>query len=502
MNPDPKHVPVAIIGGGHAGLSMSYYLQQQGIGHLVFEKHKAMHVWQNQRWDSFCLVTPNWQCQLPGYGYGYDGADPNGFMTKPELNLWLAGFKQSVNAPLLEGVSVNRVTPRLQGGFDIFPSAGNYSAGQVVVASGGYHQPIVPGLAERLPAGILQTHSEHYKTPGLLPPGEVLVVGSGQSGAQIAEDLHLAGRKVHLAVGDAPRCARFYRGKDVVTWLADMHYYALPVEKHPLREGVRDNTNHYVTGRDGGRDIDLRKFALEGMRLYGLLNRLDATTLTFDPGLRAALDEADRVYNGINASIDKFIAERGIAAAPPSVYQPLWQPAQEVLTLDLAKSAITSVIWCIGFQSDFRWLDAPVFNGMGHPKHYRGGIRAVFGGCARCTISGGSNSAKSDRLCARQNIGIGRIRLLGACESAGSDRTVSTVISNGSFYRKMTCIPSRSFRKIESLFDKIDYAKIVCSRKIAMSFSSKLHMSPSPPVLVFRTVVIKRWYLMGGLVVG
>ena len=370
MNQASNHIPVAVVGGGQAGLSISYYLQKMGIGHLVFEKHKAMHVWQNQRWDSFCLVTPNWQCQLPGYKYA--GTDPNGFMTKPELNQWLDGFRQSVKAPLLEGVSVLRVARRASGGFDVITSAGPYTAEQIVVASGGYHQPIVPRLAERLPVGILQTHSEQYKSPGLLPPGEVLVVGSGQSGAQIAEDLHLAGRKVHLAVGDAPRCARFYRGKDVVNWLSDMQYYDLPVEKHPLREGVRDNTNHYVTGRDGGRDIDLRKFARQGMQLYGLLNRLDGTTLCFEHGLAAALDEADRVYNGINASIDNFIAGQGIVAPPPSVYHPVWEPTQETLTLDLAKSAITSVIWCIGFQPDFRWLDAPVFNGLGHPKHYRG----------------------------------------------------------------------------------------------------------------------------------
>lgn len=135
----------------------------------------------------------------------------------------------------------------------------------------------------------------------------VLVVGSGQSGAQIAEDPHLAGRKMFLAVGNAPRCARFYRGKDVVEWLSDMKYYDMPVTSHPLREGVRDNTNHYVTGRDGGRDIDLRRFALEGMELFGPLTGFADGRLTFKPELRAHLDQADQVYNGINAGIDKFI---------------------------------------------------------------------------------------------------------------------------------------------------------------------------------------------------
>ncbi len=104
----------------------------------------------------------------------------------------------------------------------------------------------MPRLAERLPKSIVQLHSEQYRNPQSLPDGAVLVVGAGQSGAQIAEDLHLAGRQVHLAIGHAPRCARFYRGRDVVAWLADMGYYDMPVERHPLREGVRDNTNHYV----------------------------------------------------------------------------------------------------------------------------------------------------------------------------------------------------------------------------------------------------------------
>jgi putative flavoprotein involved in K+ transport len=366
----PQHIPVAVVGGGQAGLSVSYCLKQRGIDHIVFEKQTAMHVWSDKRWDNFCLVTPNWQCALPGHKY--DGSDPDGFMKKDEIVAYLAGFRKSVDAPLREGVEVTRATPRLQGGFDITTSDGAFRADQIVVASGGYHVSIVPRMAERIPKAVLQLHSEQYHNPQSLPDGAVLVVGSGQSGAQIAEDLHLAGRKVHLAIGAAPRCARFYRGRDVVAWLADMGYYDMPVDQHPLREGVRDNTNHYVTGRDGGRDIDLRKFASEGMELYGLLDDSDDATLRFRGGLRKALDEADRIYNGINASIDKYIAENGVAAPPPSVYTPVWQPAEERLSLDLAEGGISSIIWCIGFHPDFRWLDAPVFNGAGHPKHRRG----------------------------------------------------------------------------------------------------------------------------------
>ncbi|MGH6648324.1 MSMEG_0569 family flavin-dependent oxidoreductase [Aquabacterium sp.] len=370
------HHGVIVVGGGQAGLSVSHCLQQRHIDHLVIEKSQPMHSWRTQRWDAFCLVTPNWQCKLPGWEY--QGSDPHGFMKKDEILAYLEGFKQHVNAPMLEGVSVKRVAPRRQGGFEVSTSEGDFTADQVVVASGGYHQPIIPRMAERLPAHIVQIHSEQYRNPQALPEGAVLVVGCGQSGAQIAEDLHLGGRQVFLATGNAPRCARFYRGKDVVDWLADMGYYEKSVNEHPLREGVRDNTNHYVTGRDGGRDIDLRKFALEGMELFGLLKGLDGQVLQFEGDLRENLDHADRIYNGINASIDQFIAASGIEAPPGEVYQPLWQPKEERLTLDLRVAGITSVIWCIGFQPDFSWLDAPVFNGKGHPGHVRG-VTAVPG---------------------------------------------------------------------------------------------------------------------------
>lgn len=364
------HVPVIVVGGGQAGLSTSYWLKQRGIEHLVFEKNYACHVWETARWDTFCLVTPNWQCDLPGHPY--DGPDPNGFMKKDEIVAYVREFARKVAPPIREGVTVMRAARRPEGGFAVTTTDGLYSCDEIVVASGGYVDPVIPRMAEKLPASVMQIQSEAYRNPAQLPEGAVLVVGSGQSGAQIAEDLHLAGRKVHLAVGPAPRCARFYRGRDVVAWLADMDYYKITVETHPLLEGVRDNTNHYVTGRDGGRDIDLRRFAKEGMELYGALDDFVDGALTFRLGLKASLDAADRTYNSINAAIDKHIVETGVEAPPPSVYEPIWEPGEEPLSLDLAASGITSVVWCIGFTPNFRWLDAPVFNGAGRPVHKRG----------------------------------------------------------------------------------------------------------------------------------
>jgi len=364
------HFPVAIVGGGQAGLSVSYYLSQRHIDHIIFEKHSAMHTWSTQRWDNFCLVTPNWQCQLPGWPY--KGDDPHGFMKKDEIAAYLDGFAQSVRAPIRESVTVERVGSLPDSGFEVTTSEGTYTADQVVVASGGYHEPIIPRAAERLPEDVLQVHSAEYKNVDQLPPGAVLVVGSGQSGAQIAEDLHLAGRKVHLAVGDAPRCARFYRGRDVVDWLADMGHYEMPVDKHPLRDGVRDNTNHYVTGRGGGRDIDLRKFAMEGMELYGRLRGVNEDIVIFEDNLAESLDRADEVYNNINAAIDKHIESQRIEAPPAGVYKPVWQPLRHRTRVELRDAGISSIIWCIGFRPDFRWLDAPVFNGRGAPVHTRG----------------------------------------------------------------------------------------------------------------------------------
>jgi putative flavoprotein involved in K+ transport len=368
--PGATHASVIVVGGGQAGLSVSHYLKQADIDHLVIEKNTVTHTWRTQRWDAFCLVTPNWQCALPGYPYA--GDDPHGFMKKDEIIEYLDGFIKSVDAPVLEHTEVKRVSRDGEGVFSVVTSQGQFTADQVVVASGGYHSPIVPRMAERLPRSIVQIQSSEYRNPQALPEGAVLVVGSGQSGAQIAEDLHLAGRKVILAVGEAPRCARFYRGRDVVDWLADMKYYDMPVEQHPLREGVRDNTNHYVTGRDGGRDIDLRKFAAEGMELYGRLEDLQDGVLIFASNLIANLDSADKTFNGINAGIDAYIEKNGIDAPAGSRYEPAWQPAGERTTLALEASGIGSIVWCIGFTPDFSWLDAPIFNGRGYPAHTRG----------------------------------------------------------------------------------------------------------------------------------
>jgi len=264
------------------------------------------------------------------------------------------------------------------GGFTVASTAGEMHADEVVAAVGGYHIPSFPRLSERLPESLLQIHSSEYRSPTALPDGDVLVVGTGQSGCQIAEDLHLAGRRVHLCVGGAPRTARRYRGRDVVDWLEDMGYYRLAVEDHPLQERVRAKANHYVTGRDGGRDIDLRQRAREGMRLYGRLVGARGARLELAADLKHNLDQADTVAESIKTSIDKHIAERALSAPDEPRYRPVWEPESAPSSLDLTAAGISSVVWCTGFRTDYRWIELPVFDGRGYPVHRRG-VTAVDG---------------------------------------------------------------------------------------------------------------------------
>ncbi|MBM6402980.1 MSMEG_0569 family flavin-dependent oxidoreductase [Phycicoccus sp. CSK15P-2] len=383
MSPDaPDHeTEVVVVGGGQAGLAVSWYLTRDGVDHVVLEAHTATHEWADTRWDAFTLVTPNWHCRLPGYAY--DGSDPDGFMTRDEVVDWLRGYPATFGPPLREHHRVVEMVPRSPGyALTVETPQGTrtWHASQVVVATGGYHVPIVPAWAPALDPSVLQVRSGEYRRPQALPEGAVLVVGSGQSGAQIAEDLHLAGRQVHLALGDAPRVARTYRGRDCMTWLADMGLYDTPVASYPGGLAAREKTNHYVTGRDGGRDIDLRAFAREGMRLYGLLDSGSGMSVSFRPTLESSLDAADEVYRSICRDIDRHIDRTGLSAPPPSQYEPVWRPEHEPTRLDLAAEGVTSVVWAIGYRPDYRWVRVGVFDGSGRPTHERGvtGARGLY----------------------------------------------------------------------------------------------------------------------------
>ncbi|WP_380164309.1 MSMEG_0569 family flavin-dependent oxidoreductase [Jannaschia sp. R86511] len=376
--PAPRRTQVVVVGGGQAGLSASWFLCRDGVDHVVLEAVTAGHEWASTRWDSFTLVTPNWQCRLPGYAY--DGPDPDGFMTRDEVVAWLAGYPRTFGPPLRERTRVTRLSQDGAGGFLVAAEGPDgpelWQAEHVVLATGGYHRPVVPSWAPSLdpglPDGLVQLHSAQYRRPDALPPGAVLVVGTGQSGAQIAEDLHLAGRSVHLAVGSAPRVARRHRGRDVMTWLAQMGVYERPVGTTPGGVPAREKTNHYVTGRGGGRDVDLRAFARDGMVLHGRVTGGAGRTVQVTPTVGAALDAADAVYASINRDVDAWIEAQGIDAPSAAPYEPVWRPAAEHTELDLHEAGVTSVVWAVGYRADWSWVDVGVFTGGGRPSHTRG----------------------------------------------------------------------------------------------------------------------------------
>lgn len=364
------HVPVLIIGGGQAGLSVSWYLMQEGIEHVVLERHRKFESWRNNRWDSFCLVTPNWQCRLPGWHY--KGADPDGFMVKDEIVDYLDGFAESFNPPLREGVDVSEVTPREGGGYRIETSTGTMTADQVVIATGGYDNPIVPPYASDLDTSVFQMHSRDYRRPSQLPDGGTLIVGTGQSGVQIMDDFHLEGRPAHLAVGPAPRSPRKYRGRDATDWLYDAGTYAVTIDSHPDPVKALTQTNHYMSGRDGGKEIDLRKYALEGVRLYGSVAGGSGTTMMFLPDLEKNLDDADRSYLGIRKQIDAWITAQAIDVPEEPPFEKVWRPAREITEVDLVEAGITSIIWAIGFRPDYSWLKVDCLDQRGKPVFRRG----------------------------------------------------------------------------------------------------------------------------------
>ncbi|HWF73403.1 MAG TPA: MSMEG_0569 family flavin-dependent oxidoreductase [Solirubrobacteraceae bacterium] len=365
------HAGAIVIGGGQAGLAVSYHLRERSVPHVVLERDCLASSWRKHRWDTFCLVTPNWQCRLPGYPYR--GDDPDGFMVREEIVAYVEGFASSFHPPLYEGVTVERVEDDEEEGFRVHTSHGELTAEQVILAVGGYHVPALPPVAAALGPEVTQLHSSSYRNPSSLPDGAVLVVGSGQSGAQIAEDLHLAGREVHLSVGSAPRVARFYRGRDCVAWLEDMGHYDMPIEEHPEGLAARKEPNHYVTGRDGGHDLDLRAMAREGMHVHGRLLGVEGSELAFADDLASNLDSADATAERIKDAIDRYIGARGIEAPTEPRYSPVWEPeAGAAERLSLGLEGLSTVVWATGFRSDWSWVKVPAFDGSGYPVHRRG----------------------------------------------------------------------------------------------------------------------------------
>ena len=365
-----EYFDTIVVGGGQAGLSVSWHLKQVGREHLVLDRGKIGDTWR-QRWDSFCLVTPNWCCQLPGFPY--DGDEPEGFMLRDQIVAYVERFATSFEPPFRGGVEVRRVGPSSDGGrFSLDTSEGVLGADNVIIAVGTHQKPSVPAWGNKLADDIVRLHTHDYWNPAQLPDGAVLVVGSGQSGCQVVEDLLGTGREVHLCVGSAGRLPRRYRDRDIVQWLDASGFTEMPVDEHPAGRAIRFKPNAHLSGRDGGRTIDLRRLALDGVRLHGRLMDAQGYQVRFADDLAENLDAIDKACRERLARIDEYIAKSG-AEAPASDLEPVdWRPAPEPATLDLGQAGIGSVIYGTGFRFDFGWIDLPVFDERGYPRYERG----------------------------------------------------------------------------------------------------------------------------------
>ncbi len=369
-------VDVLVVGAGHSGLAMSALLSDAGREHLVVERRYRLGGGWRDRWDEFTLVTPNWTAAFPGWAY--DGPDPDGFMGRDEIADRVARYAQVVRAPLALATAVRRLTPLDGGGFLARTSRGDVSARQVVVATGSYHAPRIPPMARRISARVAQLHSHDYRNQAALPDGAVLVVGSGQTGLQLAEELSEAGRRVYVSVGSAGRVPRRYRGRDIFSWLLDVirHGGAYGVAL-PTAEQLPDGRRRFsampaLTGRAGGHDTNLRRYAADGMTLAGRLAAADGERLTFAGDLEPALERADRFFDErFRGVIDTFIERAGIEAPPADDVAVTYRPA-ELTELNLADAGVSTVIWATGYHLDHGWIDAPILDELGYPRNVRG----------------------------------------------------------------------------------------------------------------------------------
>src|SRR5215217_806329 len=349
-----KQIEIIIIGGGQAGLAMSYYLTEQGRPHIVLEQGRIAESWHSQRWDSLHLVSPNRTLALPGFPYA--GDDPDGFMGKDEVVGHLEAYARSFGAPVREGVRVTALEPGPDGaGFLVRTDDGTYSAAQVVIATGALQRPLIPPYAAELPAHVAQLVPYAYRNPQQLPDRAVLVVGSGQAGCQIAEELRRSGRPVYLSCGRSWRAPRRYRGRDVALWLRDIGWFDRTVDGLP--PGARTGLpNPQFTGSGGGRDLNVHTLAAEGVVLLGRLRRIRDGTFALAPDLAGNLAAGDEQALGMLQAIDEQIRTRGLdvpAAEQPAERRSAVELAQQAPTeLDLAQAGIGTVIWATGYRPD------------------------------------------------------------------------------------------------------------------------------------------------------
>jgi len=372
---------VVIIGGGQAGLAASVCLRRHNIEHIVLEKEEIGASWRRHRWDSFCLVTPNWTVCLPGQDY--DGPDPNGFMSGQAFVDYLVRYKKFFKIPLRRPVEATRATPTSTG-WEIETTEGPIKCRALIVATSNYQNPFLPPFADDLNPSILSLSAAEYRSAEQLPPGRVLVVGSAQSGGQITEDLQSAGREVILSVSSAGRVPRQYRGRDALVWQDLLGFLDRPASAlDDLRK--RFGGEPHMTGRNGGHTMSLQNFHAEGVRLVGRVKSVDGTVLRLKSDLRDNIRAADQFSANFCSDVDAYIEQNDLRA-PINVAEHCHAPVvtldkyTETARLDLAAECVSAVIWATGFSFDFSWIEADIFDTFGYPITSRGetGVSGLF----------------------------------------------------------------------------------------------------------------------------
>jgi putative flavoprotein involved in K+ transport len=359
---------VAIVGAGQAGLATSFFLSQAGLDHVVLEAGDVGESWR-ERWDTFRLVTPNWTVRLPGFEYG--GGDPEGFMTGRETREHLMEYARRQRAPVRPGQRVTGLA--LSGrGYRLSTSTGmTVSCRQVVVATGPFQCARIPPQARTLAGDVQQLHSGQYRNPSRLRPGTALVVGSGQSGCQIAEELRRSGRTVYLSLGRCGWLPRRYRGRDICWWADVAGIEARTVDELPSPD-ARFECNPQLTGADGGRDLNIHTVESEGVILLGRMTEVSAERIAFESDVDGLAAQADELWSKFRPVFDSF-AERARLDLPTDL-GPSHPPRRRAppTELTVGGSGVAVVVWATGYRRDFSWIHLPVFADDGEPRHKRG----------------------------------------------------------------------------------------------------------------------------------